>query len=147
MPDKFIVPQFIENEDKILGPISVRQFLICLVGVLLIFISYKILATPYFIVVTILVAGIGGTFGFLKVNGQAFHLFALNALITAQRGFAPRVWDKNPSDDELRLYLTKAIVAPVYVAERKQRPESTRLRDMSLVVNTGGVYKPEDTNF
>jgi hypothetical protein len=49
MPEKFIVPQFIDNEDKILGPLTVRQFLILLGAAVLLFILYKIFATLYFI--------------------------------------------------------------------------------------------------
>jgi len=38
---QFTVPQFIDVEDKILGPITIRQFLILLVGCIVIFISYR----------------------------------------------------------------------------------------------------------
>ncbi len=146
MPDKFIVPQFIDSEDKILGPITVRQFLICLVSVFLVFIAYKILAFAYFIATTVLIAAIGGTFGFMKVNGQPFHIFALNALQTLTRP-PLRIWNKIYTDAELRAFVNKPIVIPVMVSEKKERPESTRLRDLSLVVNTGGVYKPENDEF
>lgn len=146
MPDKFIVPQFIDNEDKILGPITVRQFLITLTSVFLVFIAYKILAFAYFIVATVFIGLIGGTFGFLKVNGQAFHIFAINVLQTVTRP-GLRVWNKLATDAELRSYITKVVTAPMVVSDKKPRPESTRLRDLSLVVNTGGVYKPEDDEF
>ncbi len=69
MPEKFIVPQFIDKEDQILGPVTVRQFLIMLVAVFTIFIANRILAFPYFIVYTIFAGSIGGVFGFLKING------------------------------------------------------------------------------
>ncbi len=39
---QYVVPQFITVEDKILGPITVRQFLILLVDTGLMFIFYKI---------------------------------------------------------------------------------------------------------
>ena len=146
MPDKFIVPQFIDPEDKILGPITVRQFLICLVSVFLVFIAYKILATPYFIGTTIIIVALGGTFGFVRINGQAFHIFALNVLQTVSRP-GLRVWNKAPTDAELRAILARPVAVPVMVSEKKERPESTRLRDLSLVVNTGGVYRPEDNEF
>ena len=42
MDQRFIVPQFIDAEDKILGPITVRQFIIMIVGGLLIFAAYKL---------------------------------------------------------------------------------------------------------
>ncbi|MFH1621330.1 MAG: PrgI family protein [Patescibacteria group bacterium] len=142
MPEKFIVPQFIDKEDQILGPITVRQFLIMLSDVFTIFIAYKLLAFPYFIVYTIFAGGIGGVFGFLKINGQPFHIFFINFLQTVTRP-PLRVWDKRPTDSEIRAYTKVETVAPTIVTPVKPRPESSRLRDLSLVVNTGGVYKPE----
>ena len=143
MPEKFIVPQFIEKEDRILGPITVRQFLIMLVGFFLIFICYKILQFGYFIVATIFIAAIGGVFGFVKVNGQPFHIFFVNVLQTVSRP-ALRVWDKRPTEAELREWIKPEVTPPVQVSVHKPHPESSRLRDLTLVVNTGGVYKPEE---
>jgi hypothetical protein len=147
MPDKFIVPQFIDKEDQILGPVTVRQFIILLVAAFLIFIAYKILALPYFIFTGVILAGVAGTFGFLKINGQPFHIFFVNFLQTSVRP-PLRVWDKRPTDAELMSWIKGAVTAPpTKVAVTKPRPESSRLRDLSLVVNTGGVYKPEDEQF
>lgn len=147
MPDKFIVPQFIDKEDQILGPITVRQFLIMLVGTLLIFILYKLLAFPYFVAAGLIVIAFAATFGFLKVNGQPFHIFFVNFLQTSVRP-PLRTWDKRPTDAELRAWiLSGQAVPPPVVTTMKPRPESSRLRDLSLVVNTGGVYKPEDESF
>lgn len=146
MPEKFIVPQFIDKEDQILGPITVRQFLIMLVGTLLIFIAYKLLATPYFIGLALLIVAVGGTFGFMKINGQPFHIFFINFLQTSIRP-PLRVWDKRPTDPELRAWMATVMAAAPKVSVMKPRPESSRLRDLSLVVNTGGVYKPEEENF
>lgn len=147
MPDKFIVPQFIDKEDQILGPITVRQFLIMLVSTFVIFILYKLLAFPYFLASSILLAAFAGTFAFMKINGQPFHIFFINFL---QSSIRPplRTWDKRPTDSELRAWMASGQAAPpTIVAEGKPRPESSRLRDLSLVVNTGGVYRPEDESF
>lgn len=145
MPDKFIVPQFIANEEKILGPVTVRQFLLSLGTAFAIFIEYKILTLPYFIFATVVTAAIGGTFGFVKVNGQPFHLFFLNFVQTLIRP-SLRVWDKAPTDEELRLIIKPQTIADVETAgpPRKTRPGSSRLRDLALIVNTGGVYEPEE---
>lgn len=146
MPEKFIVPQFIDKEDQILGPITVRQFLIMLVASLSSFIAFKILALPYYILLQAIIGGLTGTFGFLKVNGQPFHVFFINALQTLSRP-ALRVWDKTYTDAEIRVWTKIEVTAPIQVTEKKIRPESSRLRDLSLVVNTGGVFKPDDTDF
>ncbi len=143
MPEKFIVPQFIDNEDKILGPITVRQFLIMLAAALILFIEFKLLATVYFVLLGLVTAGIAGVFAFVKINGQPFHLFFLNALQTTIRP-GLRVWNKSLNDGELRLLMRQAAPPPPVVVPGRRRPTSSHLRDLTLVVNTGGVYRPED---
>lgn len=146
MPEKFIVPQFIDKEDQILGPITVRQFLISLATVFAIFIASRILPLPYFIAFAAFAAALGGTFGFVKINGQPFHIFFVNFLQTTTRPQI-RVWDKRLTDAEVRAYTITEAAPPPHVTAQKPPPESSRLRDLSLVVNTGGVYKPEQENF
>ena len=144
MPDKFIVPQFIDNEDKILGPITVRQFILSLVGMFAIFLEFRLLTLPFFIPAAVLTAGLAGLFGFVKINGQPFHIFFLNAMQTLLRP-AIRVWDKAYTDAELRAFLKPPEAAPPPPPpEHKARPSSTRLRDLSLTVNTGGVYVADE---
>lgn len=143
MPEKFIVPQFIDKEDQILGPITVRQFLITLGTVFVVFIEYKILTFVYFIPAGLLTIGVGGVFGFVKINGQPFHIFFINFLQTSTRPNL-RVWDKNPLEAELRAWIKPQAQIKVEVSTKKERPPSSRLRDLSLTVNTGGVYKPEE---
>ena len=91
MPEKFIVPQFIDKEDQILGPITVRQFLISLITVFIIFIASRILAFPYFLAFGIITLAIGGTFGFMKINGQPFHIFFVNFLTDRDTSSDPRL--------------------------------------------------------
>ena len=142
MPGQFIVPQFIENEDKIIGPITVRQFLICLVGAGVLFVEYKVLTTAYFVFAAMVTAAIAGTFGFLKINGQPFHIFFLNFIQTQIRP-ALRVWNKSAGLEQIGK--EKIIGLPtVEEVAKKPRPTSTRLRELALTVNTGGVYKPEE---
>lgn len=145
MPEKFVVPQFIDAEDKILGPITVRQFLICLGAAFLIFIEFKILAFAYFIVATVFTAGLAAVFAFLKINGQPFHIFFVNFLETTFRP-SLRTWQKGLSDSELQdvLKKDKLKTPPIAKAPDANRPSSSRLRDLALTVNTGGVYNPDE---
>lgn len=145
MPEKFVVPQFIDAEDKILGPITVRQFLICLGAAFAIFIEYKILAFAYFIVATIFTGGLAAVFAFLKINGQPFHIFFVNFLETTFRP-SLRTWQKGLSDSEIQdlLKKNKPNVAAVAKVQNANRPTSSRLRDLALTVNTGGVYNPDE---
>jgi hypothetical protein len=143
MPDKFIVPQFIDKEDQILGPITVRQFLIALGTLFIAFIEYKILTFIYFIPLGLLTIAVGATFGFVKINGQPFHIFFANFVQTSTRP-PLRVWDKDPLEAELRAWIKPQAPVVIQQTQKKERPPSSRLRDLSLTVNTGGVYKAED---
>lgn len=143
MPEKFIVPQFIDKEDQILGPITVRQFLISLGTVFTVFIESRLFAFAYFIMIGLLTLAVGATFGFVKINGQPFHIFFVNFLQTSTRPKL-RVWDKRPLDAELRAWIKPQALTVVQKTERKERPPSSRLRDLTLTVNTGGVYKAEE---
>ena len=70
---QFQVPQFIEVEDKIFGPLTLKQFLylgggIGMAVVLFLFIPYKIISIPLGIVVV----AFGLALAFYKVNGKPF---------------------------------------------------------------------------
>ena len=76
---RFQVPQFIEVESKIFGPLTLKQFIYLAGGAGLIFLLYKFL--PFFIMV--LFAAPIGVFvlalAFYKVNNQSFVRVAENA--------------------------------------------------------------------
>jgi len=142
MPDQFVVPQFIDVEDKIFGPVTTRQFVILLVAGLLIFISFKLADTTLFIFLTALLGGLALVLAFVKINGQAFHYFILNIIQTLRRP-SRRIWNRLYSKAELDT-LRKA--APEEVAEASAavpKLSYSRIRDLSLMVNTGGYYRPE----
>lgn len=144
---RFTVPQFIDVEDKIIGPITTRQFLILLVTAGIMFVTYKLITmTPgrftYSIIAMIAELGIGGILAFLKINGQPFHFFLLNLIQTFSKPRL-RVWDKNLNDTELREIISAPPPAPPTKRLLKERVSTSRLSELTLVVNTGGVYNPE----
>lgn len=141
--NQFVVPQFIEVEDKIIGPVTTRQFVILLADILMMFIIYKLADLTLMIIldVPLLIAGI--VLAFVKVNGMPFHFFLLNVTQTFKRS-PRRVWNKNLSDAEL-IALSKVEAPPPPVARVYKEPlQSTRLNQLALIVNTGGVYNPDE---
>jgi len=139
---QFVVPQFIDVEDKIFGPITTRQFLIIMCAGLFIFLAYKYADFGLFLVVTIIVGGLALLFAFVKVNGQNFHLFLLNILQTLRRP-SLRIWSKNYTTEELN-YLRNQKFEEIIKKEEKKIPVKAHIRDLSLLVNTGGFYQPEE---
>jgi len=143
MPEQFVVPQFIDSEDKILGPITARQFVILMIVGFADFLLFKLLPFVHFLLTAIPLIILGGILAFVKVNGQPFHFFLLN-LIQTFRKPSIRVWDKALSDAEIKAYARQEAPPPPPPPARKAPVSSSRLQELSLVVNTGGVYKPED---
>ncbi len=140
--DQFVVPQFIEVEDKIFGPITTRQFLILLVTGLILFIFFKLADTTLFIFLAVLIGGFAAVLAFAKINGQPFHYFILNIFQTARRP-SRRIWSRDFTNKELKEYIESGKFEVTEVVKEIPRMSYSRIRDLSLTVNTGGYYKPE----
>ena len=137
MPQLFLVPQFIETEDKIFGPISTRQFVILLVGGVTIFICFRLFVLWLFIPVGLFLLATIVVFAFVKVNGQTFHYFLIN-LIQTLKNPRTRIWQKAFEEIMKKSKKEKGKVEP----EIRRKPlTSSRLTELSLVVDTGGAYK------
>ena len=139
---QFVVPQFIDVEDKIFGPVTTRQFVILLVSGLTLFIIYKLADTSLFIFLLAIIGGGSLVIAFVKINGQSFHYFILNLIQTMRRP-SLRIWYKLYSKSELDEYRKSGEMVLEEVPMSIPRMSYNRLRDLSLLVNTGGYYKPE----
>ncbi len=134
------VPQFIENEDKIFGPVTVRQFIIMFLSAILTYLLYKMLTLELFILCALLLNGAAGIIAFMTINGQPFHFFVLHVLQSLKRP-SLRVWHRQEykplsiEDLELKEIAPKTPSAPKVTGHR--------LHDISLVLDTGGAYHEE----
>lgn len=80
---QYQVPQFIETEDKIVGPLSLRQFMYVAAGVGLSGLLYFVLQTWLWAILSILIVGSTGAIAFVRVQGRpltrivasAFHYY------------------------------------------------------------------------
>ncbi len=141
---QFVVPQFIDIEDKIFGPLSVRQFIILMAGALILFLEYSLADFALFILEGVFTMALVGIFGFAKVNGMPFHFFMLNLLQTMKR---PRIrlWQKSIDEREFKEDMHgPMVVAKAAPASHKPVLQQSRLTELTLVVDTGGAYTPED---
>lgn len=143
MPEQFVVPQFLDVESKIVGPITVRQFCILMAVSLFDAILYKIFDFSLYLTITIPLFIVAVIIAFARINGQPFHFFLINFIQTIRRP-SVRVWNKQRSDAELRAKILKKDAPPPPASLEKPSLSGSRLRDLSLVVNTGGVYVPDD---
>ena len=138
---QFTVPQFIDVEDKIIGPVTTRQFVIMLSGSIGAVICYRLFSFGLFLISTVLILGFCAVFAFIRVNGRPFHLFVLNIIQTLKRSKV-RVWNQETfavreKDFEARDNIIKSAPAAPRLFTR------SRLNELSLVVDTRGFYKGE----
>lgn len=138
---QFTVPQFIDVESKIIGPITTRQFLILLSAALVIGLSYRIFDFAFFLVIGIVVLIIAIIFSFVKINGRPFHFFVLNIVQTFRRSNM-RVWNHQIGIGEKKEVVEKTVKIesrpPV-----KEYYKKSRLAEVALIVDTKGKYKGE----
>jgi hypothetical protein len=146
---QFTVPQFIDVEDKIIGPITVRQFIILMISFGIDVLCYKILDFAAFIFATVLVLGSGGILAFLKINGRPFHYFILNFVQTIKKP-SLRVWNhiigKQYLEEKVKheeLVTTKAITQKHLLPYKHKYHAKSRLAELSLIVDTHGTYQGE----
>lgn len=135
---QFTVPQYIDVEDKIIGPITARQFIIFLIAAILMAISYKIFDFTLFLTFSIIVFIIAVVFGFVKVNGRPFHFFLLNLIQTWRRPNI-RIWNNRLAE------LIDAEKIPTLkfdsTKSSKEYYQKSKLAELSLVVDTEGEYR------
>jgi hypothetical protein len=69
---RFEVPQFIDVEDKIFGPLTFKQFIYLAGGAGLAYVGYKIAPLPINFILIVVFAGLGLLLAFYKLNNRTF---------------------------------------------------------------------------
>lgn len=69
---RFEVPQFIDVEDKIFGPLTFKQFIYLLGGGGLAYVSYKLVPFPFWFILSAAFVILGLLLAFYKLNNQTF---------------------------------------------------------------------------
>ena len=100
---QFQVPQFIEIEDKIFGPLTLKQFIYLAGGVgasvvLYIYIPFKIIA----ILLILIIAPFSLALAFYKTNGKAF-IDVVEAAFYYYVGSKLYIWKKEEKKPEAKL--------------------------------------------
>lgn len=92
---RFQVPQFINVEDKIVGPFSIKQFVYLVGGAGMVYIAYNFLPIYLSILLIIPVAGFAAALAFLKPNGKPF-IFLVQAAIQYALSGRLYLWKRVP---------------------------------------------------
>ena len=138
--NQFLVPQFIDVEPKILGPLTLRQFIIAVVGIVFAVIAYKFADLSLFVVEFIIIAVFVILFAFIKVNGQPFHYFLLN-ILQVLIGSNIRIWEK---DINVAHTVEMINVKKENSVVQKEEIKAQKLSELSLLLDTGGAFQAEN---
>lgn len=103
---QYPVPQFIEVEDKIIGPLTLRQFLTLIAGGVVCLIAWSLADLELFILITLVVGIVSVAFAFVKVNGRL-----LNDYLASMLGYFTkpqiRTWAKLPAEPNVEFRKTE----------------------------------------
>lgn len=141
------IPQNIGREDKLVGPLTLKQFLYILGGSALVFVAYQAYAVGYlfyheFFIVSFIAAALAVSLAFLTINGRPFTLFVTNLFAFLWTPKA-RLWKKDNQ-------ITAAPAKIAFPAEQDQSlsPQSegiqrSDLEKLATVLDTGGKMKTD----
>lgn len=77
---QFQVPQYIDVEDKIVGPLTLKQFFYIATGFLTIFVSFFILTTWLWLITSVVIGSLSLAFALVKYNGRPLMTVTLAAI-------------------------------------------------------------------
>ena len=135
---QYQIPQFITIEDKVIGPLTVKQALFVGGGALLIVFVYINLQGYLFWPIAMILGASAGMLAFGKINGQPFPAILKNAVLYLVR---PRlfVWKQNP-----------AVKKPEHTEEQKTniaklpKISESRLSDLAWSLDVKEMWKNEE---
>jgi len=91
---RFQVPQFIEVEDKIFGPLTIKQFIYLVGGGGLAFIAYTLIGNIFISIIFILpIIGLAFALAFYKINNKPF-INVIEAAFNYFTGNKLYIWKK-----------------------------------------------------
>ena len=119
---QFTVPQFIEQEAKILGPLTFKQTLYLVgTGAVIFFLYFSLAKVNFFafILVTVFLVGLALAFAFLKIGGYSFSILLKNCLSF----FASS-----------KVYLWERKIAPPKIIQKKEKPKKEVIEEPTLKI-------------
>src|SRR3990167_10058153 len=108
---RYQVPQFIEIEDKVIGPLTIKQFIYLVGGAGMSFIMYSYLPIYISLILIVVIIPLSLALAFYKINNKPFIDFLESAFLfyTKKNLY---IWKKEPKE-----------IVPVQKAEDAVRSE------------------------
>jgi hypothetical protein len=137
---QYKVPQDVQREDTIIGPLTLKQLIILGAGGGLTYAIYITLAKTYFIEIwlppVLIVGGITAAFAFLKIHSLPFHIFLMN-FIEYHLLSRKRVWVQGTGTPFVPPFEEESMKKEE-IKEIKQLKNQKTLKEISEVLDTHG---------
>lgn len=132
---QFKVPQNIDLEDKIVGPLTLIQFLYVISGGILIYLLYLTIGgTFFFWVLAVPIAAIALALAFLKIQDQPLSHFIKAGLMYLSRP-KTRIWQRHGANLSAIAAAPKEKKGPTSLP--KKRIEKSELEKIAQILDTG----------
>lgn len=133
----FQVPQFIEQQPKIIGPLTLPQFLYLAAAGALSFIAFYVFNFFFWLMVTAVLIGTAIALAFVKINGQGLPK-------TLQSAFS-YWWRPRTYTWQREIAKTTLDIKEVEKLEeiRNQMSIQEKLKSIALNITTGKIFSPK----
>lgn len=135
---QYYVPQFIESESKIVGPLSLKQFFILFVPVVLVGILYFIFKSLIIAIgAGVILVGGGVMFAFSKFQGQSLTSI-VNYGFMFLLGSKKYLWEKKGTE-QFTFKEVEKIAKPKENIIPQKKTEESRLKRLSWEIQTKSI--------
>lgn len=140
---QYKVPQNVEAEDKILGPLSLRQFIYVIIALMWAFLMWRIFihAIPVAVLLALPVSGVFLALGLIQREEQSFENYFI-AMIRFMMVPRFRVWHKDDVAGILKA--PEPVKKPTPAMQQNPQQVRGQLEKLALIVDTRGrAAKPD----
>ncbi len=135
---QYKVPQDVETEDKILGPLSIKQFIYIIIAILWAFLMWRIFSFSIIVAVVFAlpVTGFFLLLGFGQREGVPFEDYVvafIQFLIVPRK----RIWVKDDSKEVIVADVKK----PETAADARKNVSTGQLKQLASIIDTRGNFK------
>ncbi len=129
---QYQVPQFIDIEDRIIGPLTLKQFLYLAFGGAILFVTWFIFKFFIWIIIAVPVIAAAVAFAFIKINDRPFVYFFLSFISYYLK---PKLYLFSTIPIELK-YDTPTIKGPKETPTQPEKITRSKLKELALSLDT-----------
>ena len=135
---RFTVPQFIEHEAKIVGPLTFKQFIFIGMASAIAFLLYFSVPFSIFLTASIILVGGAAALAFLKIGGRSLPIILANILkFTA----SPKIYLWKKKEEAVEIYKKSEQPAPASATEEEEElplkiAEKSQLKKLRTKIET-----------